>query len=259
MSLKDKTILITGAAGGIGRAASIIMAMQGAKVVAVDLKKDGVLETVKMIEEADGTAVGLTCDISDTGAVNAMVEQAVAAYGRIDVLFNNAGIVGRGGKFLELSGKEYDLVMGVNVKGPFNVSLAVGKIMKKQGGGRIINTASVSGRQAEYGATVYCMSKAAVSMLSQSLAIELGEYNITSVAISPGHIKTPMLIDGFKDRAMAEGKTEEEYYAEHTAQIPVGRFAEPEEIGNLVAYLADEKATYVNGVDIIVSGGQITH
>lgn len=259
MALKDKVAFVTGAAGGIGRAACIIMAREGANIVAVDMSEAGVKETAEIIIKAGGQALAVTCDISRRDSVDRAVKAAMAEFGRIDLLFNNAGIVGAGGKILECSEAEFDKVFAINTKGPFQVSQAVGQIMKDQGGGRIINTSSVSAVQAEYGASIYCMSKSAVSMLNQALAIELGEYGITSVAICPGHIKTPMLVNGFRDRARAEGKTEEAYYAEHTASIPIGRFAEPEEIGELVAYLADEKAAYVNGCEIIVSGGQITH
>ncbi len=259
MKLDGKVILVTGAAGGIGRASCKLMAERGAKIIAVDLKKEGVEQTIAEIKAKGGEGIALPCDISSLTSVLEMVDEAVKAYGKIDVLFNNAGIVGKGGKFLELTEQEFDLVCGINMKGPFNVSLAVGRVMKANGGGRIINTASVSGKQAEYGAAIYCMSKAGVSMLTQALAIELGEYGISAVAISPGHIKTPMLVEGFRDRAKAEGKTEEEYYAEHTAQIPIGRFAEPEEIAHLVAFLATEESYYIDGCDIIASGGQITH
>ncbi|MGI6152743.1 MAG: SDR family NAD(P)-dependent oxidoreductase [Christensenellaceae bacterium] len=259
MALTGKVVFVTGAARGIGRAAARIMAEQGAKIVAVDMREEGIRETAELIQKGGGQAIAVTCDISSNDSVEKAVKTAVDEYGRIDVLFNNAGIVGPGAKFLEIKEEDYDMIMGINTKGPFLVSRAVGKVMKQQGGGRIINTSSVSGKQAEYGATVYCMSKAAVSMLTQALAIELGEYGVSAVAICPGHIKTPMLTQGFADRAKAEGKTEEEYYAEHTKQIPIGRFAEPEEIGALVAYLADEKSYYVDGCDIIASGGQITH
>lgn len=259
MALDGKVAFVTGAAGGIGRAACVIMAKQGAKIIAADMQAKGLEETIGQIKNAGGEAIAVKCDISSMASVDEAVGEAMKNYGRIDILFNNAGIVGAGGKFLECTEAEYDKVMGINTKGPFNVSVAVGKIMKEQGGGRIINTSSVSAKQAEYGASIYCMSKSGVSMLTQALAIELGEYNISCVAICPGHIKTPMLVEGFRDRAKAEGKTEDEYYAEHTKQIPLGRFAEPEEIGELVAFLADEKSYYINGCDIIASGGQITH
>lgn len=259
MGLENKVVFVTGAGGGIGRTSSVLVAKEGAKLVVTDVQQENLNKTVELVKATGAEVASAICDIGKCADIEAAVALAINTFGRIDVLFNCAGIVGQGCKVLETTDVEFDRIMNVNVKGTFMISVAVGRHMMKQNSGRIINTASISGKQAEYGAAVYCMSKAAISMMNQALAIELGEHGITSVAICPGKIKTPMLDKACLERSLAEGKTKEQWYAEHTKDVPVRRFAEPEEVAELVSFLACDKSSYINGCDIIVCGGEITH
>lgn len=203
MNLKDKVLFITGAARGLGGTSAKVCAGYGAKIVAVDLLEDQVKKTVEEIKAAGGEAIYAAADVRDREQVRAAVQKAVDTYGRIDGLFNAAG-VDRIGSVLEMDDETYDFVMDINVKGSFICASEVGKVMKAQNSGRIINTSSIAAVREEANNAPYCMSKAAVAMLTRVLALELAP-NITSVAIQPGNIETDMLRGSFKNRGAAEG------------------------------------------------------
>jgi len=256
MRLQDKVLMVTGAAGGIGRAAAKICAGYGAKVVAVDLNRDGVQETVEQIKANGGQAIAVQANTMNREQVRAAVEAGVNAFGKINCLFNNAGIV-KSSLLVDGDDELYDKIMGVNVKGAYVVASEVAKHMKENHEGRIISTSSISALKEESTNGFYCMSKAAVLMMTHVLALEMSQYGVTAVAICPGHIDTSLLRNSFIERGAAEGKTVEEFYAEMEGTIPMGRLAQPEEVGEFVAFLCDDRSAYINGNGILIAGGKV--
>ena len=238
MKLQNKVILITGAARGIGGTTAKVCAGYGAKIVAVDMNEDLLKHTVSEIKEAGGEAIYAVADVTKRETVVDAVKRAVDTYGRIDGLFNAAG-VDRTGGILEMSDADYDFTMDINVKGTFICCSEVGKVMAKAGKGRIVNTSSIAAVREEAYNAPYCMSKAAVAMLTRVIALELAPMGITSVAIQPGNIETDMLRGSFSSRGAKEGKDVKEYYAEMEATIPMGYIGRPEEIAEVVSFLFD--------------------
>lgn len=256
MRLTDKVLFITGAAGGIGKAAAKVCASYGAKIAVVDLNEDAVKETAREIREAGGEAIALRANVTDRASVKAAVDAAIKAYGKIDGLFNNAGVV-KSCLLVECSDDEYDFTMNINAKGSFIVATEVAKVMIPRRSGRIVSTSSISALKEESTNGVYCMSKAAISMMTRVLALELGQYNISAVAICPGHINTGLLRGSFIQRGAAEGKSVEQFYSEMESTIALGRLAEPEEVGEFVAFLFDDRSAYIDGNSILFAGGKL--
>ncbi|MGI6169992.1 MAG: SDR family NAD(P)-dependent oxidoreductase [Christensenellales bacterium] len=256
MRLQDKVLLITGAAGGIGAAAAKICAGYGAKVVAMDLKEKELQGTVEAIRAAGGEAISAVVDVTKRETVKQAIAKALDKYGKIDGLFNNAGVV-KSCLLVECSDEEYDFTMDINAKGSFIVATEVAKVMIPNRSGRIISTSSISALREESTNGTYCMSKAAISMMTRVLALELGQYNISCVAICPGHINTGLLRGSFEQRGAAEGKSVESFYEEMQATIPLDRLAEPEEVGEFVAFLFDDRSAYIDGNSILFAGGKV--
>lgn len=256
MRLQDKVIFITGGAKGIGGATAKVCASYGAKVVAVDLREDRLQQTVDEIKVAGGDAIWAVADVTKRDQVKAAIQKALDTYGRIDGLFNAAG-VDRIGGFLDMTDEEYDFNMNINVKGTFICCAEVAKVMIPNEKGRIVNTSSIAAVREEAFNGTYCMSKAAVSMMTRVLALELAPHNITTVAIQPGNIETDILRESFTNRGKAEGKDVSEFYAEMEATIPMGYIGHPEEIAEVVAFLFDERSAYIDGNSILIAGGKI--
>lgn len=256
MRLQDKVIFITGGAKGIGGATAKVCAGYGGKIIAVDLIEDRLRQTVDEIKAAGGDAIWAVADVTKRDQVKAAIQKALNQYGRIDCLFNAAG-VDRIGGFLDMTDDEYDFNMNINVKGSFICCAEAAKVMIPNKKGRIINTSSIAAvREEAYNGT-YCMSKAAVSMMTRVLALELAPHNITTVAIQPGNIETDILRESFTNRGKAEGKDVREFYAEMEATIPMGYIGRPEEIAEVVAYLCDDRSAYIDGNSILIAGGKI--
>lgn len=256
MKLQDKVIVITGAASGIGRATAKICAGYGAKIVAWDLNEDGLQKTVDLIKERGGEATFCKVDVTNRENVKKAVEETIAAYGNIDNLFSNAGIA-KPCPLLELTDEEYDKTMDVNLKGGFIVSTEVAKAMIPNKKGRIIFTSSMAAYREEKNNAAYCMSKEALRMMMKVMALELAPYGITTVAIAPGHVDTELLRGAFEDRGKAENKSVETFYDEMKDLIAIGRLAQPEEIGEFVAYLCDDRSSYFDGCSFLIAGGRI--
>ncbi|MDO4544968.1 MAG: SDR family oxidoreductase [Bacillota bacterium] len=256
MKLQEKVLMVTGAASGIGRAAAVICAGYGAKVVAVDLNEEGVNETVEQIRSAGGEAIAVKADTTNRKQIAEAVDAGIKTFGKINCLFNNAGIV-KSSFLIDCDDELYDRIMTVNAKGAYIVATEVAKHMKEIGEGRIINTSSISALKEESTNGFYCMSKSAVLMMTHILALELSQYGVTSVAICPGHINTSLLRNSFIERGAAEGKSVDEFYAEMEGTIPMGRLAEPEEIGEFVAFLCDDRSAYISGNGILMAGGKV--
>lgn len=256
MKLQDKVIFITGAARGLGGTTAKVCAGYGAKIVAVDLNEELLKQTVAEIREGGGEAIYAVVDVTKREMVKAAVQKAVDTYGRIDCLFNAAG-VDRTGGILEMSDEDYDFTMDINVKGTFICCSEVGKVMAANKKGRIINTSSIAAVREEAYNSPYCMSKAAVAMLTRVIALELAPQGITSVAIQPGNIETDMLRGSFTERGAKEGKNVKEYYAEMEATIPMGYIGQPTDIAEVVAFLCDDRSAYIDGNAILIAGGKI--
>jgi NAD(P)-dependent dehydrogenase (short-subunit alcohol dehydrogenase family) len=242
-----RTAIVTGAGQGIGRAIAERFARDGASVVIVDLNGAAAQAVAEAIRAGGGRALGVEADVTDATAVRSMVARAVEAFGGIDVLVNNAGIL-RSTRIVDISPDEWDLVIDVNLKSAFLCSQAVHDSMVARGGGRIVHMASMAGRATStLGGAHYSTAKAAVLGFSRHLAREWAKDNITSNAISPGIVDTPMV----------RGSTDEARMATVLASIPLGRLADPAEIASLVCFLASDEAAYITGANVDIHGGEL--
>jgi NAD(P)-dependent dehydrogenase (short-subunit alcohol dehydrogenase family) len=248
MRLANKVAVITGAASGMGQAASLLFAQEGASVVVVDLNVEAAEETVKSIRAAGGKAIAVETDVADEASVQAMVAGAVEAFGRIDVLYNNAGIMPNDdGSVTDITEATWDRVMDVNIKSAFLCSKYTIPVMLKQRRGSIINVASFV---AFMGCTVpqdaYTTSKGGMLALTKSLAVQYGPHGIRCNAICPGPIETPLL------RALW---TSEEARNLRLNRIPLGRFGEAKDIVYMALYLASDESSWTTGAWLVVDGG----
>ncbi|AOK67842.1 SDR family NAD(P)-dependent oxidoreductase [Burkholderia multivorans] len=244
MSFKDKVAIITGAAGGIGRASAIRFARAGAKVVLADIDMKALGET--QAEIGDNAAVQRT-DVSDYEQLVALVQAARSAFGRVDVMFNNAGIAGARARTGEMSPQEWRRVIDVNLNGVFYGMRAAIPAMVEAGGGVIVNTASVDGLVGMGSLPHYTAAKHGVIGLTKACALEHARQNIRCVAIAPGYIRTAMTATAFSP----------EEQAGVTAMVPLGRAAEPDEVAALVQWLASSEASYVSGSCHTVDAGLV--
>ena len=247
MSFAGKVALVTGAAAGIGRATALAFARQGLKVVVADLDETGGQACVEAILEAGGEALFVRCDVTRDDQVRGMLEQTIEAYGRLDYAFNNAGIEIEQGKLAEGSEAEFDAIMGVNVKGVWLCMKHQLPAMLAQGGGVIVNTASVAGLGAAPKMSIYSASKHAVIGLTKSAAIEYAKKGIRVNAVCPAVIDTDMF-----RRAYEADPRKAEFAA---AMHPVGRIGKVEEIAAAVLYLCSDEAAFTTGHALAVDGG----
>jgi NAD(P)-dependent dehydrogenase (short-subunit alcohol dehydrogenase family) len=241
--LDGKVALITGAASGIGRATALLFTKEGAKVAVADYVPAGGQETVKMIQKAGGEAIFIEADVSRKTDVERMVKTTVNSYGRIDILYNNAGIGQRGVSMLETTEEEWDRVLNINLKGVFLGSKYVIPVMLDQGGGVIINTASIVGLVGLPGNPAYSVSKAGVIQLTKMMAAEYGRQNIRVNCICPGAIQTPM--------TEATSIPTDAYIRVQFLR----RAGQPEDVARAVLYLASDDSSFVTGVALVVDGG----
>jgi len=246
--LKGKVALITGAGSGMGQVAAILFAKEGAKVVVVDWVAEGGEETVRMIKEAGGEATFVKADVSRAEDAKRMIRATVDSYGKLDILYNNAGIQGDVVRTADLSEENYDKVMAINLKGVWlGMKYAIPEMIRT-GGGSIINTASMSGAMvAMKGAPHYGASKGGVVALSRVTAIEYVTKNIRVNCINPGLTLTPM------SRGVME--RDPEAFKRLTDPLPMGRPAEPEEIAQAALFLASDESSYITGTALVVDGG----
>jgi NAD(P)-dependent dehydrogenase (short-subunit alcohol dehydrogenase family) len=249
MRLADKVTIITGAGGGMGRVAAQLFAKEGAQVVVAEYSEAAGRDTVAMVEAEGGTATYVRADVSREADAKAMVDHALATYGRVDVLYNNAGIMPEADhSVIDTDVDTWDQVMAVNVRGPFLGCKYAIPAMQAGGGGSIINVASFV---AILGCSVpqdaYTASKGAILSLTRSLAVQFGPDGIRTNAICPGPIETPLLMDWLlKDEAAKNLRL---------ARNPTGRFGKPEEIVFMALYLASDESRFTNGASLVVDGG----
>jgi len=249
-SLQDKVILVTGGGSGIGRATAQLMAKEGAKVMIADYVPEGAERTVKLIKDAGGQASCLAADISVTKQVEAMVAKTVETYGRLDGAFNNAGIEGKMGTDTATAGEEnFDRTIAINLKGVWLCMKYELPQMLKQGGGAIVNTASIAGLVGFEGNSAYNASKHGVIGLTKTAALEYAQKNIRVNCVCPGVINTPMVA-----RIVDTGQMRE---SDLTVGEPIGRMGQPQEIGAGVVWLLSEAASFVTGHSLVIDGGWV--
>lgn len=256
MKLAGKVALVTGAGQGIGRAIALFLAREGVDVAVNDIEAPGLNEVVAEIEALGRRSLALLADVSSSQQVTEMFERLLAVFERLDILVNNAGI-GPIHSILDCTEAEWSRVFDVNVKGVFLCAKTAAPYMIAQGGGKIINAASVAGIRAAAYFVPYCASKAAVILLTQGLALELAPFGITVNAYAPGIIDTAMSAHTSQMLTRYLGLTPEEIISQRLARIPLGRLGEPAEVAALVGFLASEDSSYITGQCIPVGGGLV--
>lgn len=246
MELENKVALVTGASRGLGREIAILLAKQGAFVIVnYNGSENSAKEVVNVIEGFGQKAITYQCNISDYEAVGNMMKTIIKEYGSIDILVNNAGIT-QDNLIMKMKEAEFDNVIAINLKGTFNTIKHVSRQMLKQRGGKIINISSVVGLLGNMGQVNYAASKAGIIGITKSMARELASRGITVNAIAPGYIETEMtevLSEDVKEVALK--------------QIPLGKMGKAEDIAEVVAFLASDKANYITGQTIHVDGGMV--
>lgn len=246
--LKNKVAIITGARRGMGRTHALILAKAGAKVVVSDISLEDCQKVVEEIKKEEGEAIAVKCDVTQKKEVEEMVKKAVDSFGKVDILVNNAGIV-EFKPFLEISEEDWDKTLNINLKGYFLCAQAAAKEMAKQKSGVIVNIASVAMGQLGVGfpnIVHYCASKGGIAAMTEALALELAPYNIRVNAVAPGVIDTPMAEQTKEDPKVMEGTL---------ARIPLHRMGRPEEVSNLVLFLASDASSYMTGSVVVIDGG----
>jgi NAD(P)-dependent dehydrogenase (short-subunit alcohol dehydrogenase family) len=247
--LDGKVALVTGGGSGIGRATALRLAKEGAKIMIADYVVEGAERSVKMIKDAGGVASCLAADVSVTKQVESMVNQTVATYGRLDCAFNNAGIEGAIGDTVECTEENFDRVVAIDLKAVWLCMKFEIPQMLKQGGGTIVNTASIAGLLGFNGIPAYVAAKHVVVGLTRNAALEYAQKNIRVNCVCPGVINTPMVA-----RAIDKGGFTE---ADVVAGEPIGRLGQPEEIAEGVLWLLSDRSSFVTGHPLTIDGGWI--
>jgi NAD(P)-dependent dehydrogenase (short-subunit alcohol dehydrogenase family) len=249
MCLKGKVAVVTGGASGIGRATAFLFVQEGAAVAVVDLDQNGGPAVAKEIADRGGQATFVHCDVSQAGDCQRAVQDTVSAFGGLDILFNNAGIIRRA-DVLDTTEKEWDRVMAVNVKSIFLMSKYAIPFMVAGGGGAIVNTASGWGLVGGRKAVSYCASKAAVVNMTRAMALDHGHQGIRINCICPGDTDTAML----QDEARQLGQSDEQFLR-GAADRPLQRIGKPEDIAQAVLYLVSDASSFITGTALVVDGG----
>jgi NAD(P)-dependent dehydrogenase (short-subunit alcohol dehydrogenase family) len=246
---KGKIAFVTGAGSGIGRAAALAFAREGASVTVADVSEQGGRETARLIEEKGGRALVVKCDVTRAADVKAALDETIEAFGRLDVAFNNAGVEQRDAAAMsEIGEDEWNRIMDINLRGVFLCMKYEIPLMLKQGGGAIVNTSSGAGVIGIKGGGVYAAAKHGVIGLTKSAALDYAAQNIRINVVAPGYIATPMM-----DR-FTGGKPEG--WEKITSEEPIGRVGKPEEIADAVIWLCSDAASFVVGHTLVVDGGQ---
>ena len=242
-----KTVVITGAASGIGRATALIFAREGANVVCADINADGARETAAQVNGKGSQALGLTVDVTSRAQVDDMARRAIDAFGKVEFLFNSAGAAIRRAKFLEIDDALLDKTFDLNFKGTFYAMQALLPHMLANKHGVIVNVASMAHRRGGPGSSVhYAAAKGAVVTMTMGVAREFAEQGIRALSISPGPIRTP-----FQDAAQSSAELVQRFLAD----VPMGRFGEPEEIGELVLFMCSDACPFMTADTVYVNGG----
>ena len=249
MILSEKTAIVTGGGSGIGRAAALRFAKEGARVVVADIDSKNGEGTVNYIREHEGSAIFVKTDVSEPVQIKQLVEATTNTYGGLHIMFNNAGVGNSEVRSVDLTVEEWDRVVDINLKGVFlGIKYAVPELIKS-GGGAIINTSSLLGLIGQKFVSAYNASKAGVVVLTQNAALEYGKYNIRVNAIAPGVIDTK-IIDNWKQ--------DERKWPIISRAYALGRIGTPEEVANAVLFLASDEASFITGTTLSVDGGGLT-
>jgi len=243
MRLRDKKAIVTGAGQGIGRSIATKFAQEGVDVAIVEMNPATGIETQREIEKLGRMALSLTVDVANPNQVQGMVKQVLSAWGKIDILVNNAGF-DRGATLLKVKEEDWDAVLGVHLKGTLNCIQAVADHMMENRYGKIVNMSSIWGKTGAISEISYSSAKAGLIGLTKSVARELGKYQINVNVVLPGLILTPTI-----------AKMPERYQNMVIENTPLRRLGRPEEVANVVAFLASDEASYMTGATVEVSGG----
>jgi NAD(P)-dependent dehydrogenase (short-subunit alcohol dehydrogenase family) len=246
--LKDKVVLVTGAAGGIGRATAMAFAAAGAKLVLTDNDMEGGAETKRLLTESGDEAMFIPADVTSAEQIERMINQLIDRFGRLDCAFNNAGVPGNVST-VDCSEQDWDRVIGVNLKGVWLCLKYEIARMLEAAGGAIVNNSSVGGLVGTPGLAPYTASKHGVIGLTKAAAMDFAGQNIRVNAVCPGFVRTP--------QAEAELARHPEHRQVVEQRVPMGRMAEPEEIADAVVWLCSDESSYVNGHAVVVDGGYV--
>lgn len=254
MRLKDKVVVLTGAASGIGKATAELFAKEGAIQIISDIDEDGLKQTFELLGEAKNKSIMMKVDVRKPSEVKAMIERAIKLHGKIDVLIVNAGVV-RVGPVETFPDEDYDLLIDVNLKGTHYTCKYAVPYFKKQKYGSIITLASVAAHIGQTAHANYCSTKAGVLGYTRALALDLAPFNVRVNSVSPGATDTPMLQSDVAKQARDRGLTYEIVRKEFEEEGVMGRWAKPEEIATGILYLATEESSYMTGADLRLDGG----
>jgi NAD(P)-dependent dehydrogenase (short-subunit alcohol dehydrogenase family) len=256
-TLKDKVVLVTGAGAGIGEAIALAMAAEGATVAAADIDEQAAQRTARKAGEGGNRTLAIQADCGDVASIDAMVARTVQEFGRLDVIVNNAGVT-RAAYIMDLTEADVDRILRVNAKGVFFCLQRAAKVMIDQGGGCIINIASIAGRGfPDTSNAIYAASKGAVISLTKTASQQLGRHNINVNAICPGVVLTDLFNKIVTDRAKERGRTKEEIQGEIEKRIPIRRANTPADIAAMAVFLASPGARNITGQSYNVDGGLI--
>jgi glucose 1-dehydrogenase len=247
MSLKGKVAIVTGGNSGIGQAIALELARQGANIV-IDyvVHPEATADEEQQIIAMGDQAIGVQADVSQVAELQKLIDEAVKAFGRVDIMVNNAGVETRT-SILDTTEAQYDRVLDINLKSAFfGTQLAAKQMIKQGGGGRIINITSVHEDWPMPGNTAYCLSKGGMRMLTRTAGLELASQGILVIGVGPGAVATPINTSTLQDPALLKKLDD---------AIPLGRMARPEEIANVVAFLAGDGASYITATTIFADGG----
>jgi NAD(P)-dependent dehydrogenase (short-subunit alcohol dehydrogenase family) len=251
-SLEEKVALITGGSRGIGQATAVAFAQAGAHVVVSSRNLEDLEKVADAVRGIGRRALPVAAHMGRLENVRMLVETAMAEFGRIDILVNNAGTAPAYANCLDAEERLWDSIMNLNLKGLYFLSQAAARVMKDQGGGKIINVASIDGYKPQENVGIYSISKAAVIMVTKSMALELAPYNIRVNAIAPGAIDTKMLNNMWAGLPEAKKASAKKAVSTRT---PLGRIGVPDEIAGAMVYLASDASSYLTGETILIDGG----
>jgi len=257
MRVKDKIVVLTGAASGIGRATALLFAQEGAIQILSDIDEDELKKTYELIKEGKERTTFMKVDVRKPEEVKNMIDITIEKYGKIDVLIVNAGVV-RVGPVEDFPDEDYDLLIDVNIKGTHYTCKYAVPYFKKQKFGSIITLASVAAHIGQVAHANYCSTKAAVLGYTRALALDLAPYNVRVNSVSPGATDTPMLQSDVAKQARDRGVSYEEVRKEFEQEGVLGRWAKPEEIATGILFLATDESSYMTGADLRLDGGWTT-